>query len=91
MSKSKQESSVTSPIGYDNVEHTREKTILTNVGEIGSSSIEFSYTVRVQLAALSCKFDTLVATIYHNIDTDGSINMCWIKRRINEKGLAEIH
>ena len=59
--------------------------------EIGASSIEFYSPVRVQLAALSYKFDTLVATIYHNNDTDGSINMCWRKRKINEKGLAEIH
>jgi len=43
------------------VEHTREKTILTNVVEIGTSSIEFSSPVRVQLAALSYKSDTLVA------------------------------
>ena len=61
MSKSKQESSVTSSIGQGNVEHTREKTILTNVVEIGASSIVFSSPVRVQLAALSYKSDTLVA------------------------------
>ena len=41
--------------------HTREKTILTNVVEIGASSIVFSSPVRVQLAALSYKSDTLVA------------------------------
>jgi len=36
------------------VEHTREKTILTNV-------VEFSSPVRVQLAAFFYKSDTLVA------------------------------
>jgi len=81
------------------VEHTREKTILTNM------TIEFSSPVRVQLAALSDKSETLEAfrrshlsvvqtlclimsswLLYHRNDTDGFINMCW-----REQGLAEMH
>ena len=43
------------------MEQTREKTILTNVVEILATSIEFSSPIRVQLAALSDKSDTMEA------------------------------
>ena len=66
-----------------------EKTILTNVVEIGATSIEFSSPVRVQLAAFPTNLTHWL--LYHNNDTDVSINMCWRKRKIKEKGLAAIH
>jgi len=49
------------------VVHTRMKTILTHVGEIGASSIEFSSSVCVQLAALPTNLTHWL--LYHNNDT----------------------
>jgi len=76
------------------VEQIREKTILTNIAEISATSIEFS--IRVQLAALSDKSDTMkafkrthmpvVQTLCHNnVILSSQKQYIWLNNRVLER------